>query len=230
MLKLYYSPGACSLVPHIALEEAGVEFTALRIPIADGGHLTPEYLAINPHARLPALGTDEGIITENIAVLNFLADRFGAPGSVPRGDAYAAARCNELLGWFSSSVHIAFAEVWRGGRFTDDEKLWPALEAGGRKVLHQQFNEIETLCADEWLVPSGYSGADGYALTFLRWAKRIGFDIALYPQWLGLVERVLERPAVKRALQREGLKAEEFQPLPAEEPIEISAGLGAARS
>ena len=230
MLKLYYSPGACSLVPHIALEEAGVEFTALRIPIADGGHLTPEYLAINPHARLPALGTDEGIITENIAVLNFLADRFGAPGSVPRGDAYAAARCNELLGWFSSSVHIAFAEVWRGGRFTDDEKLWPALEAGGRKVLHQQFNEIETLCADEWLVPSGYSGADGYALTFLRWAKRIGFDISLYPQWLGLVERVLERPAVKRALQREGLKAEEFQPLPAEEPIEIAAGLGAARS
>ena len=230
MLKLYYSPGACSLVPHIALEEAGVEFTALRIPIADGGHLTPEYLAINPHARLPALGTDEGIITENIAVLNFLADRFGAPGSVPRGDAYAAARCNELLGWFGSSVHIAFAEVWRGGRFTDDEKLWPALEAGGRKVLHQQFNEIETLCADEWLVPSGYSGADGYALTFLRWAKRIGFDISLYPQWLGLVERVLERPAVKRALQREGLKAEEFQPLPAEEPIEIAAGLGAARS
>ncbi len=230
MLKLYYSPGACSLVPHIALEEAGVEFIALRIPIADGGHLTPEYLAINPHARLPALGTDEGIITENIAVLNFLADRFGAAGSVPRGDAYAAARCNELLGWFSSSVHIAFAEVWRGGRFTDDEKLWPALEAGGRKVLHQQFNEIEALCADEWLVPSGYSGADGYALTFLRWAKRIDFDIALYPQWLALVGRVLERPAVKRALQREGLKAGEFQPAPAEEPTEITAGISAARS
>jgi len=56
-LKLYYSPGACSLVPHIALEEAGAAFEPLRIPIADGGHLTPEYLAINPHARLPSLGT-----------------------------------------------------------------------------------------------------------------------------------------------------------------------------
>ena len=117
-LKLYYSPGACSLVPHIALEEAGAAFEPLRIPIADGCHLTPEYLAINPHARLPALGTERGVITENIAVLNFLADRFEAPGSVPRDDAYAAARCNELLGWFSSSVHIAFAQVWRGGRFT----------------------------------------------------------------------------------------------------------------
>jgi len=118
MLKLFYSPGACSLVPHIALEEAGAEFTPLRIPIAEGGNLTAEFLAINPHARLPALDTDRGIITENIAVLNFIADRFGAPGSVPRGDPHDAARCNELLGWFSSSVHIAFAEVWRGGRFT----------------------------------------------------------------------------------------------------------------
>ena len=212
MLKLYYSPGACSLVPHIALEEAGADFTALRIPIADGGHLTPEYLAINPHARLPALGTDRGVITENIAVLNFLADRFGAAGSVPRGDPYDAARCNELLGWFSSSVHIAFAEVWRGSRFTDDDKLWPALEAGGRKVLATQFDEINELCVDEWLAPGGFSAADGYALTFLRWAKRIGFDIGAYPQWVALAGRILERPAVRRALDREGLEPEEFQP------------------
>jgi glutathione S-transferase len=222
MLKLYYSPGACSLVPHIALEEAGAEFAALRIPIADGGHLKPEYLAINPHARLPALGTEQGIITENIAVLNFLADRFGAAGSVPRGDPYTAARCNELLGWFSSSVHIAFAEVWRGGRFTDDERLWPALEAGGRKVLSKQFDEIEALCIDEWLVPAGYTAADSYALTFLRWAKRIGFDIAAYPQWAALAGRVLERPAARRALEREGLKAEEFQPPVAVEPPRIA--------
>lgn len=212
MLSLYYSPGACSLVPHIALEEAGAEFTALRIPIADGGHLSPEYLAINPHARLPALGTESGIITENIAVLNFLADRFGAPGSVPRGDPHATARCNELLGWFSSSVHIAFAEVWRGGRFTEDEKLWPALEAGGRNVLRRQFDEIEALCVDEWLVPGGFSAADSYALTFLRWAKRIGFDIQRYSRWSALITRVLERPAVKRALEREGLGSEDFQP------------------
>src|SRR5438874_9568060 len=104
-LKLYYSPGACSLVPHIALEEAGAAFEPLRVAIADGRHLTSEYLAINPHARLPSLGTERGVITENIAVLNFIADHYGAPGSVLRGDAFAAARCNELLAWFASSVH-----------------------------------------------------------------------------------------------------------------------------
>ena len=171
MLKLYYSPGACSLVPHIALEEAGVEFTPLRIPIADGGHLSAEYLAINPHARLPALETEKGVITENIAVLNFIADRFCADGSVPRGDPYQAARCNELLGWFSSSVHIAFAEVWRGGRFTDDKSLWPALEAGGRKALAQQFGEIEQLSGDEWLVPGSFSAAE--LQTVARWLEHV---------------------------------------------------------
>ena len=212
MLKLYYSPGACSLVPHIALEEAGADFQALRIPIAEGGHQTPEYLAINPHARIPALGIDRGVITENIAVLNFLADKLRAPGSVPREDPYAAARTNELLGWFSSSVHIAFAQIWRGSRFTDDESLWRPLEAGGRKVLTRQFDEIEALCVDEWLVPGHFTAADTYALTFLRWANRIGFDIGRYPQWVALAGRALERPAVGRALEREGLKAEEFQP------------------
>ena len=222
MLKLYYSPGACSLVPHVALEEARAEFTALRIPIAEGGHLTPEYLAINPHARIPALGTEGGVITENIAVLNFIADLFEAPGSVPRGDPHAAARTNELLGWFSSSVHIAFAEVWRGGRFTDDEKLWPALEAGGRKVLRQQFDEIEALCVDEWLVPGAFTAADTYALTFIRWARRIGFDIAAYPKWVALAERVLQRPAVGNALDREQLKPDEFLPAVLESSLEVA--------
>ena len=209
-LKLYYSPGACSLAPHIALEEAGAAFEALRIPIADGCHLTPEYLAVNPHARIPALGTERGVITENIAVLNFLADLYRAAGSVPRDDAFAAAKTNELLGWFASSVHIAFAQVWRGVRFTEDDHAWPALEDGGRKVLARQFDEIETLCGNGWLVPGRFTAADSYALTFLRWARRIGFDIRRYPNWVALVGRVLRRPAVGAVLKREGLSREEF--------------------
>ena len=223
-LKLYYSPGACSLAAHIALEEAGAAFEPLRIPIAEGGHLTPEYLAINPHARLPALGTERGVITENIAVLNFLADRFGAAGSVPRGDAYAAARCNELLGWFSSSVHIAFAQVWRGGRFVQDQTLWPALEEGGRKVLARQFDEIESLCVDEWLVPRQFTAADSYALIFLRWARRIGFDLGLYPNWVALAGRIVARPAVTGALQREGLDSAEFAPAAEEHRLAATNG------
>ncbi|HEX6073347.1 MAG TPA: glutathione S-transferase N-terminal domain-containing protein [Sphingomicrobium sp.] len=212
MLKLYHSPGACSLVPHIALEEADADYEAARVTLAKGEHLQPDYLAINPHARVPALGTDRGVVTENPAILNLIADLFEAPGSVPRDDPYAAARCNELLGWFASSVHISFAQVWRAGRFTRDEDVHPAIISGGRENLAQQFDEIEGLCVDEWLVPGGYSAADGYALTFFRWGRRIGFDMGRYPRWAELAGRILERPAVQRVLESEGLKAEEFRP------------------
>ena len=123
MLELFYSPGACSLVTHIALEEAGEPFQPMRVTLIDGEHLTAEFLEINPHARVPALVTDNGVVTENIAILNLIGDLFGKEGSVPQGDPFAAARCNELLGWFASSVHISFAQIWRGERFTEDASL-----------------------------------------------------------------------------------------------------------
>jgi glutathione S-transferase len=211
-LTLYHSPGACSLATHIALEEAGAEFETVRVIVANGDNLKSDYLAINPHARVPALGTSHGVITENIAILNFIADVYGREGSVPRGYPYAAARCNELLAWFASTVHISFATIWRGSRFTSDNGVWPILERGGRDALAQQFDEIDSLCVEEWLAPGGFSAADSYALLFLRWAKRIGFDIGCYPQWTEHAGRVLKRPAVQRALEREGLKGEEFQP------------------
>ena len=211
MLKLFHSPGACSIVTHIALEEAGAQFEPVRVTLAQREHLKPEYLAINPHARVPALATNHEVVTENIAILNLLADLYEAPGSVPRDDPFAAARCNELLGWFSSSVHIAFAQIWRGERFTDDRSLWPAIEKGGRKALEKQFAEIEELSGESWLVEGRFTAADSYALTFFRWGKRIGMDMSRYPRWSGLVEQVLERAAVQRAIEREGLKRDEFR-------------------
>jgi len=212
MLRLFYSPGACSLVTHIALEEAGADFEPVKVVLAQGEHLTPEYLAINPHARVPALVNSHGIVTENIAILNLIADIFEAPGSVPRDDPFAAARTNELLGWFASSVHISFAQIWRGERFTDDQSLWPAIKEGGLNALEKQFAEIEEKSGDGWLVQGHFTAADSYALTFFRWGRRIGMDMSRFPAWAGLNKQVLERPAVKAALDREGLKMEEFLP------------------
>ena len=213
MLQLFYSPGACSLVTHIALEESGAPFQPTRVTLMHGEHLTAEFLDINPHARVPALVTDKGVVTENIAILNLIGDLYGKPGSVPRGDAYAAARCNELLGWFASSVHISFAQIWRGERFTEDASLHEAIKQGGLKALEKQFVEIENLSGEGWIAGDSFTAADSYALTFFRWGRRIGMDMGRYPGWAALNGRVLERPAVKRAIEREGLKAEEFQPV-----------------
>ena len=210
-LRLFYSPGACSIVPHIALEEAGAEFEPVKVMLAEGQHLQPEYLAINPHARVPALGTERGVISENVAILNFIADAYGAPGSVPRGDHHAAAQCNRLLGWFASTVHISFAQVWRATRFTGDESAHAAIVAGGRDNLERQFAEIEQLSGEGWLAGDGFSAADSYALIFFRWGKRIGMDMARFPGWAALNERTLEREAVQRTLEREGWKTEDFR-------------------
>src|SRR5256885_7320839 len=207
---LCYSPGACSLVPHIALEEAGAEFTAQRVTLAEGEHRTPEYLKINPHARVPALAVADRVITENVAILNYLAQRFGADGSVPLSDALAAARCNELLGWFASTVHIAFAEFWRPERFTRDTAIYPAIVQGGREALDTLFADIEGLVGDGWAVEGHFTAADSYLLTFFRWGKRIDYDMAAYPRWAGHAERVIERDSVRRALAAEGLTTEAF--------------------
>ena len=211
MLELFYSPGACSLVTHIALEEAGEPFQPMRVTLMHGEHLTAEFLEINPRARVPALVTDNGVVTENLAILNLVGDLYGKDGSVP-SEPFDAARCNELLGWFSSSVHISFAQVWRGERFTNDEKLFDAIKEGGIRALEKQFAEIEQLSGEGWLVGDSFTAADGYALVFFRWGRRIGMDMGRYPRWAALLQRVLERPAVKRAIEREGLSPAEFQP------------------
>ena len=87
-----------------------------------------------------------------------------------------------------------------------------AIQAGGREVLGQQFAEIDGLWGENWLVDDAFSAADSYALTFFRWGRRIGVDMSAYRGWAELCGRIFEQPAVQRALEREGLKAEEFQP------------------
>lgn len=207
---LYYSPGACSLVPHIALEEAGAEYQGQRVLLAEGEHRTDDFLRINPHARVPALDIGGQVITENIAIINYIAHKWDAPGSVPLSDPRAAARCNQLLGWFASSVHIGFAQVWRAERFTADEAVHPAIQSGGHDALKRYFDEIEALCGEDWAVPGHFTAADSYLATFFRWGWRIGNDMILYPQWRALVARTVARPAVVRVLELEGLTADEF--------------------
>lgn len=208
---LYYSPGACSIVPQIALQEAGAEYEPKRVVLANGEHLNADYLAINPQARVPALDVGGMVVTENVAILNYIAHRWRAPGSVPSDDHLAAARCNQLLGWFSSSVHVGFAQVWRAERFTSDEDVHPAIQAGGHDVLDRYFAEIEELCGEEWIVPHKFTAADSYLMTFFRWGKRIEKDMTQYPRWAALVERVLARPAVERTIAMEGLDPDQFR-------------------
>jgi glutathione S-transferase len=210
MLTLYYAHGTCSLVSHIALEEAGIEHEARRIDFMKNEQQSEDFLAVNPHGRVPALVTDQGTITENVAILNYLADTSGGEGSVPTGDPFARARANQLLGWFASSVHIAFAQMFRPNRFSPLDDAHQAINDGGRAALGSYFNELDDLCGEGFLVGEEFTAADSYAAVFYRWAKLKQFDMSVYPRWTALVSRVVERPAVVRALEKEGLKATQF--------------------
>jgi glutathione S-transferase len=205
MLELFYSPGACSLASHIALHEAGARFELRRFAIAEGKHKSEEYLAINPRARIPALRDGDWVLVENPAILTYIARRFPQSGLLPRDERHAAS-CESLLAYFSSSVHIAFAQFFRPDRFIDDIDIFPKIKAKALTALREHFAHINDLLKNEWMLECGFSLADLYPLIFYRWAVRIGIDTSSYENWSRHVARMLARPAVRRAMEQEQIE------------------------
>jgi glutathione S-transferase len=210
MLRFFYSPGACSLVPHIALEEAGAEFEAVRKTIAEKAHKRPEYLAINPRGLIPSIEEDGRVVTENIAILALIGHRWPKCGQLPIDDLTALARTFELLSWFATTVHYGgFGPIYRA-RAAGVERSQVEL-ADDRERLRGLFAELDALlAAGPWLLGERYGLADPYPLTFRRWARRLEMDMTPYARWTAHTARMIERPAVRRALGREGLETGEF--------------------
>jgi glutathione S-transferase len=207
MITLYYSPGACSLAPHIVLEETGAPFEAKRVMIAEGEHRRPEFLAINPHGRVPALRDGDFTLTEGPAILSWLGHRFPEAGLLDLARVDMLGRTQELLNFFSSSVHTAFAQVWRAERFADGEAARAEVAAVGRRAVESYFAELEEVARDgRWAVGGAYSIADPYLLVFYRWGTRIGLDMTGWPGWTAHKDAMLARPAVRRALATEGIE------------------------
>ena len=120
MLTLYYAPNTCSLATHIALIEAGAAYELVRLSFAAQDQRQPEYLAINPKGRVPALATETGILTETPALLAYVAQSFPAAGLAPLDNAFAFARAQAFNSYLCSSVHVAHAHRMRGYRWADD--------------------------------------------------------------------------------------------------------------
>lgn len=130
MLKLYYAPRTCALASHIALEEADADYEAVRISFADNEQNGPDYLAVNPKGRVPALVTGRGVLTETPAILAFIAQSFPQARLAPE-DPFAFAEVQAFNSYLCSTVHVAHAHRVRGARWADDPA---ALEAMKRKV------------------------------------------------------------------------------------------------
>ncbi|RDU97024.1 glutathione S-transferase family protein [Trinickia dinghuensis] len=213
--RLYYSPGACSMAVHVVLEEIGAPFALHEVSVARAENRQASYLAINPKGFVPVLeiSGEPQILTELPAILAFLAKRHPEAGLLPQTSAIDEARVFEWLAWLAGWVHgVGYGGIWRPERFSaEDPSAHEALRANGRRVVQEAYKKIEHMLGDgrAWAVPSGYSVVDPFLFVLYGWGAKIGMPMrAQCPAWTSLSARMLERPAVRRVLAREGIAIE----------------------
>ena len=204
-MKLYYSPGACSLAPHITLEEIGKPYSIELVSSMDGSTKTERYLKINPKGRVPALDIGNTVITEVSAILTYLA-LTNPECSLIENSPLELARSIEWMNWLASGVHaLAVAQNWRAERFSDDKSCYQSIQAKGMDNLKSAYLEIEKRLADtEWAVGQAFTIVDPYVFVFYRWGNRLGVSMKeVFPHWTEHTMRMLDRKSVKVVLETE---------------------------
>lgn len=204
MLKLYYAAGTCALASHIALEEAGAEFVTVRVDFRSNAQRKPEYLAINPKGRVPALVTDHGVLTETPALLAYIAQSFPEAGLAPLDDAFALARVQAFNSYLCSTAHVAHSHRMRGYRWADDPAAIAAMQRKVPQSVGECFELIEReLFEGPWVMGKAYTICDPYLFTLAQFLEGDGVDPARFPKVLEFRNRMAKRSAVTRALADE---------------------------
>ena len=184
MLKLYYSPGACSLAPHIVLQEIEEPFEIELISSMDGSTTRKEYLEINPKGRVPVLGIGEKTITEVPAIMAYLAltyPQYHLLSDTPE----ELARSIEWMNWLSSIHSSIVAQIWRVERFSNDISAHGGIQEKGMENLGDVYAQVDDNLKDKKYAMGGnYSIVDPYLLVFFRWGNRLGLDMLQYSNWV----------------------------------------------
>lgn len=202
MLTLFTSPGACSRASHIALEESGLAFEVRLIDFGKAEQRTPEFLAVNPKGRVPALAVDEGVLTETPAILAYVAS-LSAPGALAPTEPFAFASMQAFNAYLASTVHVAHAHRRRASRWADDEAAQAAMSAKVPANMRDGFARIESGLEGPWVMGDAYSVADPYLFTIAGWLGHDDVDLAEFPRVADHFARMSARPAVQRALEAE---------------------------
>ncbi len=206
MPTLCYAPGACSLAPHIVLEEGGQPYELRRINFAESEQRTDAYLKINPQGRVPALILDDGtVITENTAILPYLGKRFGL---WPKNE-MTEIKALSMIGLFAAGVHPAWAHISRPLRYATDASTHPNIQQTGIAAFTVYLRQLDRMLAGrDWLLDT-YSVVDAYCLVFCTWARRRekDFPLAELTNLAAFRDRMLARPAVRKVLEDEKVVA-----------------------
>ena len=201
MLTLYYTPHTCSLATHIALADAGADYRLERIDFAAEQQKSPAYLAINPKARVPALVTPHGILTETPAMLAFVAQTFPAARLAPIDRPFAFAEVQSFNSYLCSTVHVAHAHRMRGYRWADEPEAIAAMQRKVPQAVGACFDLIESqMLRGPWVMGSDYTIADPYLFTLAQWLEKDGVDPKRIPRVIDHRARMAERPNVRKAI------------------------------
>lgn len=200
-MKLYFSPGACSLSPHIVLRESGLAFTPVKVnlrthQLADGG----DFYAINPKGYVPVLELDDGTrLTEGPAIVQYIADKAPAAKLAPENGSIERYQLQEWLNFITAEVHKQFSPLF-------DSSTAEEVKTKQREKLASRFDWISQQLGDrEYLTGPNFTVADAYLFTVVNWSKSTGIDLSRWPALQSFQKRVAARPHVQEALKAEGL-------------------------
>lgn len=200
-MKLYYSPGACSLSPHIVLREAGLKFDLEKVDLAAKKTATgKDFFGISPNGYVPALELAPGdVLTEGPAIVQYLADQAPAARLAPANGTRERYTLQSWLNFITAEIHKSFGAMFNPAAAQEAKAL-------AKKQLETRYAAVEKQLADkDYLMGANYSVADIYLFVTLTWAGHVGIDVAQWPALSRLRDRVAARPAVQAAMKAEGL-------------------------
>jgi glutathione S-transferase len=205
MLTLYFSPGACSFVPHVALETARAEFEPKLVKLHRNEHRTPEYLALNPDAQVPVLVADGRPLTQIVAIGEFLDRRFPQAALLP-ADAWERTQALSRLAWMNSTPHTTMTRFFFPERYAESESARQEVKQRAAQDFRGHLARLQ-----EALPQRSYPLFDAYAFTLLRWGGFAGIDPGTLPALRQQVEQAMQAEAFKAALARERIALDTYK-------------------
>jgi glutathione S-transferase len=200
-MKLYYSPGACSLSPHIALLEAGLPYDLVKVDLkAKKLENGDDFLKINPKGQVPVLALDSGeVVTEGPVIVQMIADKASAKNLAPARDSAERYKLLEWLNFITTELHKSFSPLFQPAIPDDVKSFFKDRIMGKLKYADSK------LAGQDYLMGKQFTVADGYLFVMLKWAERTGLDVSALTNLMAFKDRVAARPKVQEALTREGL-------------------------
>ena len=216
-LTLYYAPGACSFIPHTLLECSGAPFDPVWVKLHKGEQQSAEYKAINPRGQVPVLVDDGHVVTQILAIIGYLNDRFPELHYLP-SEPLARAKVMETLAWMNNTIHPTFTHIFMPQKFTDNPALHDELRRHATAQYRGLLGELQAIvqaakAADKtWLGGEYFGPLDAYTLTVTRWGTIAGINPEDYPELWALVQQVAAHPGVARVIARERLQLNLYKP------------------